>query len=114
MGRLSAGRSNPELESGLGYAWVSVNSPDERQAQIRISTLNTTKIWLNGKPVLTINPDQGTMPVEHHTASVTLKAGENSILVKVSGNQWGCRFGLWLTDTDGKPLEDVTFPESNR
>ena len=113
--RLGAGSRDPELESGLAYAWVSVKVPDQRQAQIRISTLNTAKIWLNRKAVLTINQGEAEpMLVPHHTASVTLNAGENSILVKVSGEQLGWQFNLWLTDPEGKSLEDLTFPKSNR
>ena len=104
----------PKLETILGYAQGTVNSPDERQAQIRITTLNTTEIWVNGKSVLTINQDRGPMFVPYHTVPVTLNLGANSILVKASGGRWGCGFTLWLTDTDGKPLEDLTFPESNR
>ena len=34
---------DPQLDTVLAYAWTTVNSPDERQARIWISTLNTAK-----------------------------------------------------------------------
>ena len=114
MEAMSTRQINHELQSGLAYAWVSVNSPNEREVQIRIATLNTVKIWVNGKGRLSINQDDTPMPIGHHTASVTLNPGANSVLIKVSGNQWGWRFGVWFTHPDGKPLEDLTFPKSNK
>ena len=103
-----------ELKTMLAYAWVSVNSPGERQVQIRITTRNNTEIWLNGKSVLTINQDRRSSNVLYHTISVTLKSGANSILVKSSEHEWSNGVTLWLTDLNGNPLEDLTFPKSNR
>ena len=98
--------SKLELDTTLAYAWAVVNSPDEREVQIRISTSNPTKIWLNGKSVLTNNHYYAL--IDHYTAPITLNAGENRVLVKVDGG-WGYKFLLWFADTDGEPLKDLTF-----
>ena len=100
-------QSDLQLDTVLAYAWTTVNSPDERQAQIWISTLNTAKIWFNGKEVSTIDQDQQLRPVDRHAVPVTFHAGENSILVKLNGRRWGWGFYLWLTDRDGFPFEDL-------
>ena len=76
--RLNTQKLSPELENTLGYAWVSVNSPDEREAQIHISTINATKIWANGKSTLAIDiRGHGQMLRNHHKTSVILQPGEN-------------------------------------
>ncbi len=103
---------DPQLDTLLAYAWTTINSPDERQAQIWISTFNTAKIWFNGKAVSTIDQDQRPIPVDNHAVPVTLHAGKNNILVKLAGRQWGWGFHLWVTDADGFPLEGLEYMNS--
>ena len=100
---------DPELDTVLAYAWATVNSPDERQARIWISTFNNAKAWFNGKEVATIDRELQFTSENHHTVPVTLHAGKNSILVKLVGRQWGWGFHLWLTDVDGFPLEGLEY-----
>lgn len=100
---------NPHLDTVLAYAWTTVNASDERGARIWISTHNPVKIWFDGKEVSTINQDQQPMSDNQHTVPVTLQAGKNSILVKLSGRQRGWKLQLWLTDVDGFPIEDLEF-----
>ena len=103
---------DPELDTVLAYAWATVNSPDERQARIWLSTFNNAKAWFNGKEVVTIDRELQFMSDDHHTVPVTLHAGKNSILVKLAGRQWGWGFHLWLTDADGFPLEGLEYMNS--
>ena len=107
-----ARKPNPELDTVLAYAWTTVNSPDERQARIWISTFNNAKVWFNGKEVFTIDRELQFMSEDHQTIPVTLRAGRNSVLVKLAGRQWGWGFHLWLTDADGFPLEGVEYVNS--
>ena len=103
---------NPELDTVLAYAWTIVDSPDERQARMWISTFNNAKIWFNGKEVSTIDRELQFTSGRDHTVPVTLHAGKNSILVKLAGRQWGWGFHLWLTDADGFPLEGLEYMNS--
>ena len=109
---MAAQQPDPELDTVLAYAWTTVNSPDERQARIWISTFNNAKVWFNGKEVSTIDRELQFRSDEHHTVPVTLHAGRNSILVKLVGRQWGWGFHLWLTDADGFPLEGLEYVNS--
>ena len=104
---------DPQLDTLLAYAWTTVNVPDERQAQIWISTLNTAKVWFNGKEVSTIDQNQQLRPVDHHAIPVTFQSGKNSILVKLNGRRWGWGFYLWLTDRDGFPFKDLEMINSS-
>ena len=103
---------NLQIDTVLAYAWTMVSSPDERQARIWTSTLNPAKVWCNGEEISTINPDQQSVLSAEHSVLVTLRAGENSILVKLNGRLWGWGFHLWLTDVDGFPFEDLEFINS--
>ena len=103
---------NPELDTVLAYAWTIVDSPDERQARMWISTFNNAKVWFNGKEVSTIDRELQFTSDRDHTVPVTLHAGKNSILVKLAGRQWGWGFHLWLTDADGFPLEGLEYMNS--
>ena len=103
---------NLQIDTVLAYAWTTVSSPDERQARIWTSTLNPAKVWCNGEEISTINPNQQSVLSAEHSVLVTLRAGENSILVKLNGWLWGWGFHLWLTDVDGFPFEDLEFINS--
>lgn len=107
-----ARKPNPELDTVLAYAWTTVSSPDERQAQIWISTFNNAKIWFNGKKISTIDRELQLTHDDHHAVPVTLRAGRNSILVKLAGRQWGWGFHLWVTDADGFPTEGLEYMNS--
>ena len=109
---IGAQQPDPELDTVLAYAWATVNSPDEREARIWISTFNNAKAWFNGKEVATIDRELQFTSEDHQTVPVTLHAGKNSVLVKLVGRQWGWGFHLWLTDLDGFPLEGLEYMDS--
>ena len=96
------------------YAWTTLTVPDERIAHIHFGSDDQAKIWVNGESVFT---DSTAHPViiDQATIPVTLKPGKNSLLVKVCDEEifWG--FYLRITDTDGKPFDDLIInePEEN-
>ena len=93
------------------YAWTIVNSPDERKAQLRFGSGCQAKLWLNGEEVFT-HSEVHELAMDQDTIPITLKAGENSILVKVCSETYGLGFYLRLTDTDGKHFVDLEFGDS--
>ena len=100
------------------YAWTSVASPDERGVHLRFGSDDQAKVWLNGEEIFTqanIDTDIHSEPqgIDRHIVPFTLKAGENSILVKVCNetSSWG--FHLRITNTDGKPLPDLELTENS-
>ncbi|HID55353.1 TPA: tetratricopeptide repeat protein, partial [Candidatus Poribacteria bacterium] len=92
-----------KLDWVTAYAFTTVRSPEERKAQMRIGSDDQIKIWLNGKLVFTYDGARAAA-IDQNTVTVTLKRGENSILVKVCDEMeyWG--FYLRFTDMDGNPL----------
>ena len=95
------------------YAWTVVNSPDQRKAQLRFGSGTQAKLWLNGEEVF-MHGESHAPAMDQDTIPVMLKAGENSILVKVcSENNYSLGFYLRLTDTNGKPLANVVSMEES-
>ena len=106
------------LGSGLNwvaaYAWTTLTVPDERAAHIHFGSDDQAKIWLNGESIYT-DSTAHSVAIDQVTIPVTLKPGKNSLLVKVCDEEifWG--FYLRITDTDGKPFDDLIInePEEN-
>ena len=101
---------NPDWTTA--YAWTSVISQDEREVQLRFGSDDQAKVWLNGEETFT-HTESDTRGIDQHIIPVTLKAGENSILVKVCDetSSWG--FYLRFTDTNGKPFPDSESTENS-
>lgn len=85
--------------------------PTERIAQIRFGSDGQAKLWLNGKEIFGRDTSHLAV-VDGDIIPVTLNARDNQILVKVCRTGLPWRFYLRITDADGKPLEDLTFPEN--
>ena len=99
----------------VAYAFATVTSPDEREAQIRFDSDDQGKVFLNGEEVFT-NTGAHSVRIDRSIIPVTLKPGENSILVKVCNEEVKWEFYLRITDPDGKPFTDLEInspdPES--
>ena len=90
----------------VSYAWATVTSPDEREVQLRFGSDDQAKVWFNGKEVFAY-PQFRWAVVDEDILPVTLKAGKNTILVKVCNEERSWGFYLRVTDADGKPVEDL-------
>ena len=94
----------------VSYAWATVTSPDERKVQFRFDSDDQGKIWLNGEEIFANSQDKS-VSLDRNIIPVTLKAGKNTILVKVCNEEKTYGFYLRVTDTDGKPYEDLHINE---
>ena len=96
----------------VAYAFATITSPDEREAQIRFDSDDQGKVFLNGEEVFT-NTGAHSVRIDRYTIPVTLKPGENSILVKVCNEEVKWEFYLRITDPDGKPFTDLKVSNSD-
>ena len=95
-----------DVDWAVTYAFTTVSSPDERQVQFRFDSDDQGKIWLNGKEVHAHTRTHSAQ-IDWDIIPVTLKPGENSILVKVCEEERDWGFYMRITDTDGKPFDDL-------
>lgn len=91
-----------------GYAFTVVDRPAGGDAMLKIGSDDGVAVWVNGKLVHENFTARGAI-VDEDKVPVSLRAGANSILVKVSqgGGDW--RFCVRLAGADGKPI-DLTAP----
>ncbi len=95
----------------VSYTFATITSPDERQVQFRLGSDDQAKLWLNGKEVFA-KANAGWAVLDRDILPVTLKAGKNTILVKVCNEELSWGFYLRITDVDGKPFEDLQISEA--
>jgi hypothetical protein len=69
------------------YAFAAVMSPREQPVEIRASSNNAVKIFLNGKQIFFREEYHHGVRMDQHTGAGTLKAGRNEILLKVCQNE---------------------------
>jgi hypothetical protein len=91
----------------VAYGYAVVDSPKERLIEVRAGTQNAVKIYLNGKEIVRRDEYHHGMLLDQHVGRGTLKAGRNTILIKVCQNEqtdsWAQEwsFQLRLCDVTG-------------
>src|SRR5262249_9354113 len=89
------------------YAFAAIESEGERPVQIRATSNNAVKLFLNGKEIFFREEYHHGMRFDAHTGTGILKPGRNEILIKVCQNEqkedWaqGWTFQLRVCDAIG-------------
>ncbi|MBI3947704.1 MAG: hypothetical protein HY321_17420 [Armatimonadetes bacterium] len=102
LNRLSPG------EWCVAYAFTRVHSPAERDATLAVGSDDGVRVWVNGALVHDNYVARAPEP-QRDRIPVHLKAGWNTLLVKVEQQIGGWGFFLDLLDAEGKPLPEITF-----
>lgn len=98
------------LKEVVGYAYTEFDSPEEREAELRLGCKNAWKIWLNGELLFGRDEYHRGMKVDQYVLPVTLQKGKNTLLVKACQNeqteswtvQW--QFQLRVCDSTGAAI----------
>jgi hypothetical protein len=107
---------NDALEKHMGaagYAWAEFHVPADVTATIRWGSPNATKLWVNGEEIASHEVYHANQAMDQYTATAPLRAGANTILVKVCQNEqtdpWAqvWQFQLRVTDQLGGPFENT-------
>ena len=99
-------RFGKDVDWRVAYAWTTVTSPDEREVQFRFDSDDQGKVWLNGVEVHA-HTESHKARMDRYIFPVTLKTGQNSILVKVCEEKGGWGFYLRITDKNGHAFDDL-------
>lgn len=87
----------------VGYAYLSILNPGDRQAQIRVGTDDDARIYLNGEEIHAFDGARDAWE-EQDVVPVRLPEGRSQLLVKVCNRDSDWRFNLRVTDGDGSSL----------
>lgn len=78
----------------VGYAYGEVQSPRAQACILALGSNDGARVWVNGEAVLDCPGPRG-LQLDHNLVPIALRAGANTLLVKVEerGNRWGfaCR-----------------------
>jgi len=77
------------------YLAIGVQSDKEQKAQVMIGSDNHSKLWHNGKFILSVT-QPGRIVIDQSVGEIILKQGMNRFLLKVAdgGGWWGASFRL--------------------
>jgi hypothetical protein len=90
------------------YAHTYVRSDVERSVLLRMGSDDGIKVWLNGGLVFGRNEVRGARP-DQDRVEAALRAGWNSVLVKVTQMRYGWEFYFRISDLDGAPVPALWF-----
>ena len=99
----------------LAYAFIWINSPDDRKGLLGINSDDGNAVWLNGQQIWKNNVSRSVpKPGEKDDLrdidlpAIQLRKGKNALLVKVSQNDGDWVFKLRVLNSDGSIMQDVT------
>lgn len=79
-------RALVEEKSVCGYALAEVRSPTAQAVEIRLTSFNAVKVWLNGRLIDEHAVYHGGSQLDQYRSRATLEPGVNRLLVKVCQN----------------------------
>lgn len=85
------------------YAYTSFIVDNDTDAEIRIGSDDSVKVWLNGKLVHQFEGMRG-LSIDQDRIRVRLQKGVNHLLLKVTQGGGGWEFCVRLVDLQGKPI----------
>jgi hypothetical protein len=92
----------------VAYAWAKVMAEETREVELRVGSDDQIIVWLNGEEILR-HGEPRQAQLDQDVIPVTMKQGENQLLVKVCNEMIDWGFYLRFTDTDGEPLKGLEY-----
>jgi hypothetical protein len=109
-GKLDFNKPLGMQKESTGYAVTTIDSPVEREAELRLGCKNAWKVWVNGEFVFGRDEYHRGQQMDQYKLKCHLKKGPNVVLVKACQNeqkeQWTVEweFQLRLCDSTGTAL----------
>jgi hypothetical protein len=119
-GMIDLNKAVGKYMGATAYAYTAVNSPEKRPIEIRASSNNAVKIFLNGKLIFFRDEYHHGTRMDQHVALGLINQGRNEILVKICQNEqkddWAQSWGFQLRVCDnlgGAAAVTLLTPKSN-
>ena len=98
-------------KGAVAYAYAEFNAASAVECEVRLGCINANKVWVNGELAFSNEVYHTGAQIDQYTAPVKLKAGKNTVLVKVCQNeqteQWAqdWKFQLRFSDASGLAIQ---------
>ena len=92
----------------VGYAWTTVTVEEPQEVELRVGSDDDVKVWVNGIDALINQIGRAAQP-DQDRVHVSLKQGRNQVLIKVCNREQDWGFYLRFTDSDGRPIQGLTY-----
>jgi hypothetical protein len=105
------------LKEVTAYAYTVFEAAEARPVELRLGCKNAWKVWLNGELLFGRDEYHRGMKIDQYLMPAQLKAGENTLLVKLCQNEqtesWTVewQFQLRVCDATGTAILAVNRPE---
>ncbi len=109
-GTVDIGKQLENYKGSLMYATTTYNSSRDQSVEMRLGTPNAWKLWVNGELKFEREEYHRGTRMDQYKVPVTLKAGPNTILIKVCQNEqdqpWAqdYQFQLRVCDSTGSAV----------
>ncbi|HRA90324.1 MAG TPA: hypothetical protein PK992_19700 [Planctomycetaceae bacterium] len=109
-GMIDIAKQIENYKGSLMYAATTWNSNQDQQAEIRLGTPNSWKLWVNGELVFEREEYHRSSQLDQYRVPVTLKSGVNRLMFKVCQNEmtqdWAQRyqFQIRICDSTGSAI----------
>ncbi len=113
FGMVDFNKAYAPLKEVGGYAYTVFHSDAAQRAEVRIGCKNGWKLWVNGQFIFGRDEYHRGAEIDQYRLPVDLKAGRNTILMKVTQNEqkeeWTVEweFQMRLTDPSGRVLRSA-------
>lgn len=113
QGKLDFNKPLGMLKQTTAYAYTTFNSPEARDAELRLGCKNGWKVWLNGELLFSRDEYHRGAQMDQYKLKCHLKKGANAILVKCCQNEqtesWTVEweFQLRVCDATGTAIADA-------
>jgi HEAT repeat protein len=102
-GKIDLRASLANRDRCIGYAYAEIVLDRPADAVLLIGADDSEKVWVNGEKVFELFTARGLQP-DQDRVPVKLKAGTNTILLKLYQDTQGWEFCLRIVTPDGRPL----------
>ncbi|MCO6047303.1 hypothetical protein NG895_25665 [Aeoliella sp. ICT_H6.2] len=119
LGQVDVNEAIGPEKGAVTYAYAEIDVDESQTAQVRYSSPNATKLWVNGNQVADNEVYHAGGEVDQYVADVTLKKGRNTLLLKVCQNEqkeawaqdWNFQLRICEPLGGGLQFENVTNNE---
>lgn len=102
-GKIDLRKTVADRDSAIAYAYTEINVREDTDAVLLVGVDDSERIWVNGQKVFELWVPRGLTP-DQDRVPVKLKAGNNTILMKIWQNTLGWEFCMRVVTPDGRPV----------